>query len=220
MSEVPLSMMRDPGTLMENGCSYRELFRLIERLSVTSHGDESSLPDEIIREIANFVPLKPVVPAEVIAIRASTSRAGLKFHSSTALHTCITKTEGGRPTGSCWLRSLVGKLETGGRNEVVEFQLSCHGPCLLTSMSIALTIGGFERCNIRTMRLDCLFGNTWMPISPVWAVENVRGWQRSQLECPVEAQRVRLVLLSSQFGVDRPFMENHAMMRCFCVKFE
>jgi hypothetical protein len=55
--------------MMENGCSYRELFRLIEQLPGMLHGDRS-LPAEVIHIIANFIPLKMVVPAEAIPIRA------------------------------------------------------------------------------------------------------------------------------------------------------
>jgi hypothetical protein len=192
--------------MMENGCSYRELFRLIEQLPGTRHGDRS-LPPEVIHIIANFIPLKMVVPAEAIPIRAC-SIPGIMHHNGRWCYS-----DSNDCCGTCWLGSLLVRplqdstiplgVEDDDDDEgklFVEFQLSANGPCQLTSMSISSPTRSYFPCLTvpRTLRLDGQFGDTWRSLCPIWTVEATADWQHSYtFERPVEAQVVRLVVLST-----------------------
>jgi hypothetical protein len=209
--------MKDPLVVTELGCSSRELVWLIERLQILRHGDHQSMPQEIIHKIANFFTVEPVVPTEVVAVRATSTdgRHGLQE--------CLDTSQ------STWWLSSFGSMPRGMGEEYVEFQLSSK-PCRLNSMSIEIPPLPMGPLSVRTMRLDCKTGDSWMPVSPIWTVENMTGRQQYNLQSPVDAQFVRVVCLSNQMCLFRPDGEEDnededqilqfESVGYYCVKFE
>merc|ERR1712157_335653 len=62
----------------------------------------------------------------------------------------------------------------------------------------------------------------WQPVTPILTVENRSGFQRIDLEKPVDAQYIRLVCLTNQASVSatsRLYLETSAAVGFFTVKF-
>jgi hypothetical protein len=210
-------MTNQPFVVTELGCSYRELFWLIEQLPMC-RGDDQSLPSEIIHKITNFFTVEPVVSSEVVAARA-TSTDGR--HD---LQACLDTSQ------SSWWLSSFGSMPKGRGEQYVEFQLSSK-PRRLCSVSVEIPPLPLGPLSARTMRLDSKFGDTWRQVSPVWTVENKTGWQQYELHPPVDAQFVRVVCLTNQMaqflrgGGDDQIPEpevipQFASVGYYCVKFE
>jgi hypothetical protein len=130
---------------------------------------------------------------------------------------------------SLWLRplqdsSIPSVVDDDEGKLFVEFQLSANGPCQLTSMSISNPGRCLHfLCVPRTLRLDGRFGDTWRSLCPIWTVEAISDWQHCTFERPVEAQVVRLVVLSlGSIGLANYLWLDNTDRGpgCFCFKFE
>ena len=112
--------------------------------------------------------------------------------------------------------------------EYVEFELSSNAIVRLSAVLVSIPMLPMGPLSVRTMRLDSLDRGEWKPMTPILLVENRNGWQRIELERPIDAQIVRLVCLSSQASsllVDGAQatdlgMSKYVSVGFFTVKFE
>lgn len=200
--------------LMEIGCTYRELLRLIEKLpAVRLEERDEVLPPEIIEKIASFLTVVPVVPVDVVAVRASSS------DGSHTLQDCLSTDK------STWWISSFGSMPNGKGEEFVEFRLSSK-PCRLRSVSIEIPPLPMGPLSVRTMKVKAKIGDFWEEISPIYKVENKTGWQKYDIP-PVDTQLVRLVCLTNQISqflptnsINEQDFRQFAAVGYFSVKFE
>lgn len=213
------TMSDEPLVVMELGCSYLELFWMLERFPVPS--SILSLPPEILHKIAHFFTVKPVVSSDVQVTRAS---------SSSEQHPLQAALDDGTST---WWISAPGSMTRGRGREFVEFQLADRR-CRLTEFSIQIPPLPMGPLSVRRFQLMARSQRNpleWYNISPIWTVENRTGWQEYKLEKAVDAQHVRVICLTNQMAMmfdqitDEEFIQIEAeadMYSCvgfYCVKF-
>lgn len=202
--------------VFEMGCSYDDLCRLISRLPMIRVNDKT-LPVEIIKHIANFFTIKPVIPEKVTAVKASST------DNRHDLQECL------NPRKNTWWISSFGGMTKGVGEEFVEFKLS-NTLCRLTSFKIEIPPLPSGPLSVRTLQLVCSNDDSleeWKPASPVITVENRTGLQTFPLNPPVDTRSCRVVCLTNQispfledFEEDSPFTTQYEAVGYFCVKFE
>lgn len=168
---------------------------------LTSNNNESLpssslplLPNEIIRDIAIYFTVKKLDPTKTRAIGCSSSSSELH-----ELKECLIDS-----SSSWWISSInEGSFHNGKGEEYVEFELDNTKIVRLSTVSISIPMLPTGPLSVRTMRLDCCANNDnkapqWKPITPILTVDNRNGWQRIELNEPIDAQYIRLVCLSNQ----------------------
>ena len=212
---------RPPLVVTESGGSYPELFWLIEKLPMVRHKDQV-LPKEIIHKIAHFFTIEKVVSSEVVAVRASSSNGRHPLQESLTTNK------------NTWWISAFGNMPRGQGEEFVEFQMTNKKATTLrrlSSVSIEIPPLPMGPLSVRTMRIDCKFGDTWRVVSPIYTVQNKTGWQQYKLPNPVDAELVRVVCLTNQMSQFLPDpgevtgfrdedFQQFAAIGYYCVKFE
>eukprot|EP00536_Pseudo-nitzschia_multiseries_P017139 jgi/Psemu1/292870/fgenesh1_pg.1398_\ len=158
-----------------------QTIRAVAKQSVTS-----SLPPEIVRNIAMYFTVKKIDPSMTRALCCSSSA---NHHE---LKQCLVDS-----TSSWWISSY-GSFENGVGEEYVEFELSSKTIVRLSALLISIPTMPSGPLSVHSMRLDGLDCERWRPLTPVLQVENIDGWQRIVLETPIDTQFVRVVCLSNQ----------------------
>lgn len=181
-------------------CSYAELFWMIERIySHQQHQHQNQyqkdLPAEITHKIASFCTVEPVDPSLVQVVRASSSSD--QHPLSAALD----------DSHSTWWISRTGTMPRGRGQEFLELQLSTR-VCRVRTFSIQIPPLPMGPLSVRRLRLERKQGDHWVPMSPIWTVENRTGWQDFTLDPPVDVQFVRVVCLSNQMAMILEQFEN------------
>jgi hypothetical protein len=154
------------------------------------------LPNEIIRDIAIYFTVKKLDTTKTRAIGCSSSSS--ERHE---LKECLIDS-----SSSWWISSInEGSFHNGKGEEYVEFELDTAKIVRLSTVSISIPMLPTGPLSVRTMRLDCCTASNnsnkeqqWKPITPILTVDNINGWQRIELNEPIDAQYIRLVCLSNQ----------------------
>lgn len=218
---------KEPLVVLELGFSYGELCGLTQQISQAT---SIEVPLEIIDKISSFFVVERVNSSSVQVVRASSSNE--QHPLSAALD----------PSESNWWISGPDSMPGGRGREFVEFQLSTK-ICRLQQFSIQIPPLPMGPLSVRQLRLEKYQppqhedehphppGNPWIPISPIWTVENKTGWQTFTLDPPVDVQLVRVLCLSNQISMIIEQMENANLVEedpmnlhlwsvgFYCVKF-
>ena len=167
--------------------------------SLPSSSSLPLLPNEIIRDIAIYFTVKKLDPTKTRAIGCSSSSSELH-----ELKECLIDS-----SSSWWISSIhEGSFHNCKGEEYVEFELDNTKIVRLSTVSISIPMLPTGPLSVRTMRLDCCAASNnnnnnnkeqqWKPITPILTVDNRNGWQRIELNEPIDAQYIRLVCLSNQ----------------------
>ncbi len=180
-----------PLVVMEMGCSYAELYWMVERIQ------SKDLPPEIIHNIASFFTVEAVDSSQIQVVGAS---------SSSGQHPLC---EALNESQSSWWISRPGSMPHGRGREYLELQLLSKGICRLQQFSIQIPPLPMGPLSVRRLRLEQKHSdNQWVPFSPIWTVENKTGWQNFTLDPPVDVQFVRVLCLSNQMALVLEQIEN------------
>ena len=130
----------------------------------------------------------------------------------------------------------------GKGEEWVEFELDKSKIVRLSSISIDIPMLPYGPLSVRTMRIDTKADSnnnnnnnnnnngdinkhrgTWRPSSSLLTVANRTGWQRIDLEEPIDAQVIKLVCLTNQASIslsNEDGDDEASAVGFFTVKFE
>jgi hypothetical protein len=193
-------------SIMKRGKRQRQNQDQATKISSNNESSSSSssssllvLPNEIIRNIAIYFTVKKLESSNTRAIGCSSSS---EHHE---LKACLIDSK-----SSWWISSMnEGSFRNGKGEEYVEFELDSTKIVRLSTVLISIPMLPTGPLSVRAMRLDCCTASNnnknnnnieqqWKPITPILTVENRNGWQRIELNEPIDAQYIRLVCLSNQ----------------------
>jgi len=193
-------------------------------------------PAELVEAIASYFTVRKLDPNQTVAIGCSSSS------NQYPLKECLHETD------STWWISAIGSFRKGQGEEYVEFRLDATNIVRLSTIYISIPTLPTGPLSVRTMRLDgkqtdldTKINNSsddkrkkgssesatawhpvgWQPVTPILTVENRSGFQRIDLEKPIDAQYIRLVCLTNQASTidSRFYLETAAAVGFFTVKF-
>jgi hypothetical protein len=173
--------------------SCSSLLFLVERMDFGGATKASSTerlpPPEVALRIVQFFVIKRVNPEEVRPFDCSSTQKDIQ--------NCME--EG-------WL-SAQGSMPSGAGEEHVEFFLTKHSACRLSSVSPQINLPALGAVGVRSFRLDAPVQkkskhgpskDEWKPITGCYQVGNRRGWQNFRLPNAMDVKRVRLVCLENR----------------------
>ena len=137
VTETMSNHATEPLILQEMGCSYGDLCKLISRIP-----DMQSQPQEIVLKVTDFFRVNPVVPENVVALRASSHDERHPLEESLT------------PSTSTWWISGFGSMIGGKGEEWVEYELA-KTVCRLSTFKIEIPPLPSGPLSVRALRLDC-----------------------------------------------------------------
>lgn len=171
-------------------CSYGEFLTTMETIDFDKEGSGCFLPTELAIRVAHYLTILPVHHEDVEVTDCSS------HDHSHPLESCLDSDE------DSWWMAASGSMTNDIEKPWIHFSLTDKPACRLTSVSFKIPPLPHGPLSLREFSLDIslLKRNEPESILRNFALNNQSGWQRFELQPPLDAYSLKLRCLSNQIS--------------------